>query len=110
MWQPEAQNPLLSPCAGCRQVVQYPNNCSGNAAGKPGRTGMALDFQQIREQVRQLGENAPLREQRLKELRQQACMLLESNAHQIEDLRQKVQDVVRSHDPSLRCALPVAEA
>ena len=71
---------------------------------------MALDFLQIREQVRQLGENAPLREQRLQELRQQACILLESNAHRIEELRLKVQDVVRSHDPSLRCALPVSEA
>ncbi|OGO64791.1 MAG: hypothetical protein A2Z45_11975 [Chloroflexi bacterium RBG_19FT_COMBO_55_16] len=71
---------------------------------------MALDFQQIREQVSQLGENAPRREQRLQELRQQACILLESNAHRIEDLRLKVQDVVRSHDPSLRCALPIAEA
>lgn len=71
---------------------------------------MALDFQQLREQVRQLGENAPLRDQRLKELREQACGLLKTNSHRIEELRLKVQEVVRSHDPTLRCALPVGEA
>ncbi len=70
---------------------------------------MALDFQQIQEQVRQLGEKAPLREKRLKDLRHSAFKLLESNSNRIDHLRQKVQEVVHSHDPSLRCALPVAE-
>lgn len=71
---------------------------------------MALDFQQIREQVRQLGVNAPGREQRLQDLRQKAFELLQSNANQLEQLRQKVQLVARSFDPSLRCATPVHEA
>ena len=70
---------------------------------------MALDFQQVREQVRQLGENAPQREQRLKELRDQAHELLQQNAHDLDRLRAKVQRVVQQHDPSLRCALPVQE-
>ena len=71
---------------------------------------MSLDFQQIREQVRQLGEEAPRREQRLRELRQQAGDLLSHYAHDLEKLQQKVEEVVRHHDPSLRCALPVREA
>ena len=71
---------------------------------------MSLDFQQIREQVRQLGEEAPRREERLRELRQQACDLQSHYAHDLEKLRQKVEEVVRHHDPSLRCALPVREA
>jgi hypothetical protein len=71
---------------------------------------MSLDFQQIREQVRQLGQNAPQREERLKKLRRQACDLLSHYAHDLERLQQKVEEVVRHHDPSLRCALPVSEA
>lgn len=70
---------------------------------------MALDFQQVREQVQQLGEQAPQHEQRLAELRQQARDLLDSHAEDLEALIQKVSLVVSSYDPSLRCALPVAE-
>lgn len=70
---------------------------------------MALDFQTVREQVRQLGEQAPQREQRLADLRQQARDLLNSHANDLETLRDKVNLVVRSYDPALRCALPVTE-
>jgi hypothetical protein len=70
---------------------------------------MSLDFQQIREQVRQLGEGAPAREHALAELRQLARRLLETHAHDLEALRQRVALIVQSHDPSLRCALPVRE-
>jgi hypothetical protein len=70
---------------------------------------MALDFQQVREQVRQLGENAPSRERRLKTLREQACDLLQSNAHELDRLRDRVAAVVQHFDPSLRCALPARE-
>jgi len=71
---------------------------------------MALDFQQVRNQVQQLGAQAPARARRLNALREQARELLAQHAGEIIPLRQKVQAVVRSHDPSLRCALPVAEA
>jgi hypothetical protein len=70
---------------------------------------MSLDFQQVRQQVRQLGESAPQRESRLQVLRQQARRLLESHAHELDSLRQKVQAVVRAYDPSIRCAMPAAE-
>ena len=67
---------------------------------------MSLDFQQARQQVRQMGESAPGRESRLRDLRQRAWDLMHLYDQELEGLRQKVQLVVRSHDPSLRCALP----
>jgi hypothetical protein len=70
---------------------------------------MALDFQQVREQVTQLGEQAPLRERQLQDKREQAAILLNSYAEDIDSLRQKVQRVRRDYDATLRCALPVAE-
>jgi len=71
---------------------------------------MSLDYRQIHQQVKHLGETAPARENRLQVLRQQAWQLLQDNAGELESLRQKVQTVVRHYDPSLRCALPAAEA
>ena len=67
---------------------------------------MALDFQQVRDQVKQLGEAAPQRQQELDQKRRESLALLESCAEEIEHLRSKVQEV-RQRDPSLRCALPV---
>ena len=67
---------------------------------------MALDFQQVRDQVKQLGEAAPQRQQELDQKRGEALALLESCAGEIEHLRSKVEEV-RQRDPSLRCALPV---
>ncbi len=70
---------------------------------------MSLDFQSIREQVKQLGENAIGRAQQLQDKHAQALELLANNAQNVAGLRQKVDIVVRNHDPSLRCALPVIE-
>jgi hypothetical protein len=70
---------------------------------------MTLDFQQVHEQVRQLGESAVVREQRLLGLRERACQHLADHAQDLEELCRKIQDVVRSHDPGLRCAMPVSE-
>jgi hypothetical protein len=70
---------------------------------------MSLDFQQVRQQVQQLGQAAPARENRLKELRLRAWELLQEYNQELESLQQKVRLVVRSHDPSLRCAIPAAE-
>jgi hypothetical protein len=71
---------------------------------------MSIDFQSIRQQVQQLGETAVQREQELGERRELALALLESNSENLDGLKQRVQDVVRNHDPSLRCAMPVDEA
>lgn len=70
---------------------------------------MSLDFQQIRHQVQQLGENAPLLERQKQTLREKAYELLEANAHELEPLRQKVDFVARKYDNHLRCALPGSE-
>jgi len=71
---------------------------------------MTLDFQQIRAQIIEMGKNAPLRERQLRELRKNARQLLEMYAQDLERLRQKVDQVVRLYEPSLRSAIPVSEA
>ena len=71
---------------------------------------MSLDFQSIRQQIQQLGETAVLRERELGERRRTALDLLDSNAQDLDGLKRKVKDVVRNHDPSIRCALPVKES
>ncbi len=70
---------------------------------------MAIDFLQIREQIKKLGENALYRDHHLQELRDKALTLLKNPALDLEQLRQKVQDVAHHYDPNLRCALPVEE-
>jgi hypothetical protein len=70
---------------------------------------MSLDFQQVRQQIKALGEQAPLRARHLAELRQRAAGLLESHALDLDALRQRVQTVTRLYDPNLRCALPALE-
>ena len=69
---------------------------------------MALDFYQVREQIKKLGENASLRDRRLGELRQKAVFWLNDQALDLDGLRGKVQLVVHNYDPSLRCALPAS--
>jgi len=70
---------------------------------------MSLDFQQVQDQVRQLGENAPLRERQLQATRERAAELLTGYAGRLEYLQARVQRAVQ-HDPSLRCACPVDES
>jgi hypothetical protein len=67
---------------------------------------MALDFQQVREQIRKLGEKAPLRAQMLRELNEKAFEILKTYAQEPDNLRQKIQLITRNYDPNLRCALP----
>lgn len=66
---------------------------------------MTLNFQQVREQVQQLGETA-LRDQRDLEVRQkQAWDLLTGDTIDPSYIRQIINDALK-HDPSLRCAVP----
>lgn len=69
---------------------------------------MALDFQQVRQQVIKMGENAPLRAQYLREKRDKALEILHKYAAELEALRSKV-DAAISANPNLRCALPKDE-
>ena len=68
---------------------------------------MSLDFQQVRQQVKKMGENAPQRQQELKQKRDKARQSLLDFARRHAELREKVERVARQHDPTLRCALPV---
>lgn len=67
---------------------------------------MSLDYLQVREQIKSLGEGAMGRAARLQSLHARAKEILRSNAGEIEHLRQKVNTILRNHDPNLRCALP----
>lgn len=70
---------------------------------------MALDFQQVSEQVKAMGENAPARERHLESLRERARHLLRNQAQEVNALRDKVTLAVHEYDATLRCALPVRE-
>ena len=69
---------------------------------------MSVDFQQVRQQVKTLGDNASLRASQLQELRLQAQSLLARHAADFAGLRQRVSQIVHTVDPNLRCALPAA--
>jgi hypothetical protein len=69
---------------------------------------MSIDFQQVREQVKRLGESAPQREQHIQALQRKAERLLNHHADRNEQLQQKVERAVRSN-AHLRCAIPLDE-
>ena len=71
---------------------------------------MSLDFIQVSQQVRQLGEKAIQYQQNHKTRLTEARLLLEQHSQDISNLEQKVQQVVRNYDPALRCAMPLREA
>src|SRR4030042_3655595 len=71
---------------------------------------MALDFLQVSQQVKQLGEKAGEHQRDLKTRLAEARSLLVECSEDVAQLQQKVQDVVRNHDQTLRCAIPVQEA
>jgi hypothetical protein len=71
---------------------------------------MSLDFLQVSQQVKQLGEKAGEHQRDLKTRLAEARSLLVECAEEVELLQQKVQDVVRNHDQTLRCAMPMQEA
>jgi len=69
---------------------------------------MALDFQQVRIQVNDMGEGAPKRFQELRRKRNDVVRILEKNADRISVLQDKVIDAVGAN-PNLRCASPTSE-
>jgi hypothetical protein len=71
---------------------------------------MALDYLQVSQQVKQLGEKAAERQRDLVVKLAEARQLLVEKAQEAESLQLKVQEVVRSYDQALRCAVPVREA
>jgi len=67
---------------------------------------MSLDFQQVRQQVQQLGEQVQSRQESLRNLRELASQLLEQFANEQHGLRDKIKKISNQYDPSLRCAIP----
>ena len=68
---------------------------------------MTIDFQQVREQVTRLGDEAPHREQQRQNRFQLALAYFETFAADAEELCEKVKLVVEQYEPSLRTARPV---
>lgn len=70
---------------------------------------MALDFLQVSQQVKQMGERAYLDQQELVTKLAETRRQLEGCADDLEHLKEMVRQVVQSQDPALRCAVPVSE-
>ena len=70
---------------------------------------MALDFLQVSQQVKQMGETALQHQADQKTRLAETRAMLEGIAADIAQLQDKVQDVVSNYDQTLRCAVPVNE-
>jgi hypothetical protein len=70
---------------------------------------MSLNFQEVRQQVKALGDVAPTRQKERQAILEKARSLLSKHAQELDPLRMKVSRVVETCDRSLRCALPVEE-
>ncbi|NJD59497.1 MAG: hypothetical protein C3F13_03965 [Anaerolineales bacterium] len=70
---------------------------------------MALDFLQVSQQVKQMGEQALGHQQDLKNKLVESRALLHERANDLLQLQQKVDEVVSRYDQTLRCAVPVRE-
>jgi len=70
---------------------------------------MTLDFQQVQQKVRELGDGAAERAREMDVLTQRACDLLENSPAEQQHWREKVQHVAETIDHGLRCALPLDE-
>lgn len=69
---------------------------------------MPVNFQQIQQQIRELGQKAPQRQAELQNRLQQARQLLKSYAGREEELAQRVTQALEKN-PGLRCAIPTHE-
>jgi hypothetical protein len=69
---------------------------------------MPVDFQQALQQIREMGKQAPQREEELQELRAQASNLFVKYANELDTLSQLV-DRAAADNPNLRCAAPFVE-
>jgi NurA domain len=70
---------------------------------------MAINFQQVREKIGQIGAGAAGRQKALQERQAEARRLLKANASALEKLRARVESA-KGADANLRCAVPLTEA
>lgn len=69
---------------------------------------MPVNFQQALLQIREMGKQAPLQEEQLREMREQAERLFDQFDCELDTLKQLV-DRAAAENPGLRCASPVSE-
>jgi hypothetical protein len=89
------------PCVWERQDLQYLKQLFWFS-----EKAMSVDFQQVADQVKSLGEKAVQRTKEIRELRQQTYDLLKEHATDFDELIQRVERITRLYDPHLRCAVP----
>jgi hypothetical protein len=70
---------------------------------------MSIDFQQVRQQIKEMSSNIPASLKRLEQLKAEAGWLLNEHANNDQELQLKVETIAHSIDPSVRCALPAKE-
>ncbi len=70
---------------------------------------MPVNFQQLKSQIKKMGEEAVAREHHLRDLREHANALLEKHAEDLDHLAKLVEQAAASN-PGLRCAIPLEEA
>jgi hypothetical protein len=70
---------------------------------------MAINFQQVREKIQQIGSGAAQRQKALQERQAEARRLLNANASALDALRTRVESA-KAVDANLRCAVPLNEA
>ena len=69
---------------------------------------MPVNFQQALEQIREMGQQAPQREELLRKLREDAGQLFHQYANELDSLEQLVERAT-AENPHLRCAAPFRE-
>jgi hypothetical protein len=70
---------------------------------------MPVNYQQLKTQIRQMGEQAVQREHHLRDLREHANSLLDKHANDLEELARLV-EIAAEANPGLRCAISLVEA
>ncbi len=69
---------------------------------------MAVNFQQVYEKIREIGQKATARREHLQKAQQRALTLFQRHVERSEALRDKIERA-RKFDPNLRCAIPLDE-
>ena len=70
---------------------------------------MPVNFQEIYSKIKEIGQGARERRERIETLRTHARHLLEANASELEALR-RIVERAKETDPNIRCALPINES
>lgn len=69
---------------------------------------MALDFQQVQKQIQRHVATANAYLSHLEELRKEAVRILQAQATDYAHIHERIEHIVRYHDPNIRCALPAS--